>query len=56
MARFYLDVKPDPELAHKLAGINIGIQKEPEDYRLLRRAYSLEARHPGGYRIRAETF
>ncbi|HEY5624441.1 MAG TPA: hypothetical protein VIV14_11830 [Gammaproteobacteria bacterium] len=56
MARFYLDVKPDPELAHKLAGINIGIQKEPEDYRLLRRAYSLEARHPGGSRIRAETF
>ncbi len=38
MARFYLDVKPEPELALELATVNIELQKEPEDYRLLRRA------------------
>ncbi len=37
MARFYLDVLPRPELARRLALINVGVQREPEDLRLVRR-------------------
>ncbi|MFK8017324.1 MAG: tetratricopeptide repeat protein [Gammaproteobacteria bacterium] len=37
MARFYLDVQPDIEQARTLATINIGIQREREDQRLVER-------------------
>jgi len=43
MARFYLDVKDEPALAVRLAKINITIQKEPEDQRLLERALAKQA-------------
>lgn len=38
MTRFYLDVIPDPELARRLARINLSIQNEPEDRLLAARA------------------
>lgn len=38
MARFYLDVRPQPYLANRLARINYMLQKEPEDGRLVQRA------------------
>lgn len=37
MARFYLDVLPEPCLAKRLADINIEIQKESEDQQLVER-------------------
>ena len=41
MARFYIDVVDKPELARKLATINIELQKEPEDLRLERRTRAI---------------
>lgn len=38
MARFYLDVLPQPELAYRLARINAALQREREDLLLLERA------------------
>ncbi len=38
MARFYIDVIDRPDLAQKLATINLGLQKEAEDLLLARRA------------------
>jgi len=35
MSRFYFDVLDRPELAFRLAKINIKLQREPEDFRLL---------------------
>lgn len=40
MARFYLDVLPNEELAQKLARVNISVQREFEDQRLFERANS----------------
>ncbi len=40
MTRFYLDVRHRPELARRLAQINLALQKEPEDARLAARAGS----------------
>lgn len=37
MARFYIDVVDQPELARRLAIINFDLQKEPEDLRLITR-------------------
>ena len=37
MARFFIDVLDQPDLARRLALINIGLQQEPEDQRLERR-------------------
>ncbi len=37
MARFYLDVVVDPARARRLADVNIGLQREPEDLRLVER-------------------
>ncbi len=37
MSRFYLDVFDDPGLARQLADVNIKLQQEPEDVRLLER-------------------
>ncbi len=37
MARFFIDVLDQPDLARRLALINIGLQQEPEDRRLERR-------------------
>ena len=34
MARFFIDVLDQPDLARRLALINIGLQQEPEDQRL----------------------
>ena len=34
MARFFIDVVDQPEIARRLALINIGLQREPEDLRL----------------------
>ena len=42
MARFYLDVIVRPELARRLATINLELQKEPEDRRLAARARGVE--------------
>ncbi len=41
MARFFIDVQHEPELARRLALINIGLQREPEDLRLERRTRPL---------------
>ena len=41
MTRFYLDVLPNPELAQRLARINLSMQREPEDQRLATRAAAL---------------
>ncbi|NNC54410.1 MAG: hypothetical protein HKO07_01670, partial [Pseudomonadales bacterium] len=41
MAMFYLDVKPDLELAHQLASINLQTQREREDRALLERTNRL---------------
>lgn len=38
MARFYIDVLDRPALARRLAHINLGLQREPEDLVLARRA------------------
>ena len=37
MARFYFDVADEPEKARRIAQINLGLQKEPEDLRLATR-------------------
>ncbi len=48
MARFYLDVKPQPALALALAAINLQHQREPEDHRLVARSEALSAvQHAG---------
>ncbi len=47
MARFYLDVVDCPALARQLASINIAIQQEPEDQRLVRRT-ERRSREPTG--------
>ncbi|MEO1575268.1 MAG: hypothetical protein AAFU65_09955 [Pseudomonadota bacterium] len=44
MARFYLDVRDDPERALALARINARLQKEPEDGLLLERARAASVR------------
>ena len=41
MARFYLDVVERPELAQRLARINLGLQREPEDLLLAHRTGGL---------------
>lgn len=41
MARFYLDVREQPELARRLAAINLTLQREPEDLRLEQRTRTL---------------
>lgn len=41
MARFFADVVERPDLARRLAEINAGLQREPEDIRLLERTASL---------------
>ena len=37
MTRFYLDVVSRPDVARRLALVNITLQREPEDLRLLER-------------------
>jgi hypothetical protein len=41
MARFYLDVHKQPQLARRLAVINLALQREPEDLRLEQRTRGL---------------
>ncbi len=38
MARFYLELQPEPELAYRMAEANLRLQREPEDMELLRKA------------------
>ena len=37
MTRFYIDVLDRPDIAKRLARINLGLQREPEDLLLARR-------------------
>lgn len=47
MARYYLDVADQPALARRLALINVELQKEPEDLRLVARSSAAAARTDG---------
>ncbi len=44
MTRFYIDVVDRPDLARRLALINIGLQREPEDLRLERRTRAMASK------------
>ncbi len=48
MARFFIDVIDRPDLARRLALINIDLQKEPEDLRLEVRTRPLQVRSESG--------
>ena len=46
MARYYLDVRSQPELAARLARHNLEHQREPEDWRLFRRTQAVSGPAP----------
>ena len=56
MARFYIDVDDRPDLARRLALINLDLQREPEDERLERRTRPASSSKPPRFSDQKPTY